>query len=61
MPGPPSRARSPRPVEYRDRQGHVWAVSSVAQLKVVTAAIDGPSHFLVIRFEREWEERFARS
>ena len=27
---------------------------------LVSASIDGPSHFLVIRFEREGEERFAR-
>ena len=60
MPGPRSRARIKRPVEYRDRQGRVWAVSNVARLKVVSAAIDGPNHFLVIRFEREGEERFAR-
>ena len=45
---------------YRDRKNRVWFVSEVAQLKVVSASIDGPNHFLVIRFEREGEERFAR-
>ena len=39
MPGPLSRARSQRPVEYRDREGRVWAVCNIAQLKVVSAAI----------------------
>jgi hypothetical protein len=38
----------------------VWYVSKVARVKLVSASIDGPSHFLVIRFEREGEERFAR-
>jgi bifunctional non-homologous end joining protein LigD len=38
----------------------VWYVSEVARLRLVSASIDGPSHFLVIRFEREGEERFAR-
>jgi bifunctional non-homologous end joining protein LigD len=38
----------------------VWYVSEVARLKLVSASIDGPSHFLVIRFERDGEERFAR-
>ena len=55
---PPTRAQ--RPIKYRDRQRRVWYVSEVARLKLVSAAIDGPSHFLVIRFEREGEERFAR-
>jgi hypothetical protein len=35
----------------------VW---EVARLKVVSPAIDGPNVALVIRFEREGEERFAR-
>ena len=55
---PPTRAQ--RPIQYRDRQRRVWYVSEVARLKLVSAAIDGPSHFLVIRFEREGEERFTR-
>ena len=54
------RTRAQRPIQYRDRQRRVWYVSEVARLKLVSAAIDGPSHFLVIRFEREGEERFAR-
>ncbi len=49
-----------RPIEYRDRQSRVWYVSEVARLKVVSASIDGPNLCLVIRFEREGEERFAR-
>jgi CelD/BcsL family acetyltransferase involved in cellulose biosynthesis len=49
-----------RPIEYRDRQDRVWSVSEVAVLKVVAPAIDGPNLCLVIRFEREGEERFAR-
>jgi hypothetical protein len=60
MPRPQSRARQQRPAEYRDRHGKVWHASEVAKLRVVAASIDGPSHFLVIRFEREGEERFAR-
>ena len=48
------------PIAYRDRQSRVWYVSEVARLKVVSAAIDGPNLCLVIRFEREGEERFAR-
>lgn len=59
MPGATSR-QHPRPIEYRDRQGRVWRASEVAQLKVVSPAIDGPNLCLVIRFEREGEERFAR-
>ena len=47
------------PTEYRDRQGRVWQASEVAQLRVVSPAIDGPNLCLVIRFEREGEERFA--
>jgi CelD/BcsL family acetyltransferase involved in cellulose biosynthesis len=54
------RTPTQRPIEYRDRQSRVWYVSEVAQLKVVSAAIDGPNLCLVIRFEREGEERFAR-
>jgi bifunctional non-homologous end joining protein LigD len=54
------RTRAQRPIQYRDRQRRVWYVSEVARLKLVSASIDGPSHFLVIRFEREGEERFAR-
>ena len=38
----------------------MWYVSEVARLQVVSAAIDGPNLCLVIRFEREGEERFAR-
>lgn len=49
-----------RPIEYRDRQGRVWHVSEVARLSVVSPAIDGPNLCLVIRFERDGEERFAR-
>jgi len=60
MPGPLSRARREQPVEYRDRKGRVWIASQVAQLKIVTPSIDGPNHFLVIRFEREGEKRFVR-
>ncbi len=48
------------PIAYRDRQSRVWYVSEVARLKVVSASIDGPNLCLVIRFEREGEERFAR-
>jgi len=49
-----------RRIEYRDHKDRVWYVSEVARLKVVSAAIDGPNVALVIRFEREGEERFAR-
>ena len=54
------RTRAPRPITYRDRQSRAWYVSEVARLKVVSPAIDGPNLALVIRFEREGEERFAR-
>jgi hypothetical protein len=54
------RTRTQPPVEYRDRQKRLWYASEVAQLKVVSASIDGPNLCLVIRFEREGEERFAR-
>ena len=60
MPGRLSRARRARPVEYRDRHGRVWIASAIARLDVVGPAIDGPNVCLVIRFEREGEERFAR-
>lgn len=60
MPGPLSRARMQRPIEYRDRQGRLWTVSEIAELKVVSPSIDGPNRCLVIRFEREGEARFAR-
>ena len=53
------RTRMQRPIAYRDRQSRVWYVSEVARLKVVSASIDGPNLCLVIRFEREGEERFA--
>jgi hypothetical protein len=59
MPDPAERADH-SPVEYRDARRRLWYVSEVAQMKVVSASIDGPSRFLVIRFEREGEERFAR-
>jgi bifunctional non-homologous end joining protein LigD len=52
--------RAHRPIQYRDRQRRVWYVSAVARLKLVSASIDGPNLALVIRFEREGEERFAR-
>jgi CelD/BcsL family acetyltransferase involved in cellulose biosynthesis len=45
---------------YRDPRGGVWYASEVARLRVVSPAIDGPNLCLVIRFEREGEERFAR-
>jgi hypothetical protein len=60
MPGPLSRERFERPVEYRDRQGRVWYATQVAALKIVTPSFDGPNRFLVIRFEREGEKRFVR-
>jgi hypothetical protein len=52
--------REQPPIRYRDRHQRAWYVSEVARVRVVSASIDGPSHFLVIRFEREGEERFAR-
>ena len=55
---PPTRMQ--RPIEYRDREKRIWYVSQVARLKVVSASIDGPNLCLVIRFQREGEERFAR-
>ena len=60
MPSHMPRTRTPRPIQYRDRDSRIWYVSEVARLKVVSAAIDGPNVALVIRFEREGEERFAR-
>jgi hypothetical protein len=48
------------PIQYLDRQDRVWSVSEVAVLKVVSPAIDGPNVALVIRFERQGEERLAR-
>jgi hypothetical protein len=54
------RTPTQQPIPYRDRQSRVWYVSEVARLKVVSASIDGPNLCLVIRFEREGEERFAR-
>ena len=54
-----SGSRTHPPLEYRDPRGRVWRASEVAQLRVVSPAIDGPNVCLVIRFEREGEERFA--
>ena len=59
MPRTSSRARAEPPIVYRDRQGRTWHAAEVAQLRVVSPAIDGPNLCLVIRFEREGEERFA--
>ena len=59
MPSHMPRTRTPRPIQYRDRDKRIWNVSEVAVLKVVSPAIDGPNLCLVIRFEREDEERFA--
>jgi len=52
--------RRHEPLQYRDGQDRVWSVSEVAALKVVSPAIDGPNLALVIRFEREGDERLAR-
>jgi hypothetical protein len=63
MPAIPSMVSRPHvepPSQYRDHRRRIWYVSEVARFKVVSAAIDGPNHVLVIRFEREGEERFAR-
>ena len=54
------RTHRQRPITYRDQHRRVWYVSEVAKLRVVSASIDGPNVALVIRFEREGEERFAR-
>ena len=59
MPASSSGTRGHQPIEYHDRQGHIWHAEEVAQLKVVSPSIDGPNLCLVIRFEREGEERFA--
>jgi len=59
MPDRTSRARAEPPIEYRDPKGRVWHATEVAQLRIVSPAIDGPNLCLVIRFEREGEERFA--
>lgn len=55
-----SRTHRQRPVQYQDRHGRVWHVAEVARLGVVTPSMDGPNPYLVIRFEREGEERFVR-
>jgi hypothetical protein len=60
MPGPQSGERQQRPIQYRDGQRRVWYISEVARLKVVPPSIDGPNLALVIRFESEGEQRFAR-
>jgi hypothetical protein len=49
-----------RPIEYRDQRSRIWSVTEIARLNVVSPSIDGPNLCLVIRFEREGEERFAR-
>ena len=59
MPGTSPKARTPQPITYRDRDGHVWLAVEIAHIRVVAPAIDGPNLCLVIRFEREGEERFA--
>jgi len=41
-------------------KGRIWHACEIAQLRVVLPSIDGPNLCLVIRFEREGEERFAR-
>ena len=58
QPSMPGTSQHPR-TEYRDALGRVWVASEVAQLRVVSPAIDGPNLCLVIRFERDGEERFA--
>ena len=52
--------RQQPPITHRDPQYRVWSVSAIGVLKVVSPAIDGPNVALVIRFEREGEERLAR-
>ena len=59
MPGPRSRERLKRRIEYRDREGRVWQASQVATFRAVSPSIDGPNLCLVIRFERDGEEIFA--
>jgi len=54
------RRHRQQPIQYRDLQDRVWSVSEIAALKVVSPALDGPNLALVIRFEREGEERLAR-
>ena len=56
MPG----ASAHPPIEYRDPTGRLWHASEVARVNVVAPSVDGPNLFLVIRFEREGEERFTR-
>src|SRR5687768_8946031 len=56
----PGTSEQRPPVEYRDAAGRLWHASEVAPVNVVEPSIDGPNHFLVIRFEREGEERFTR-
>src|SRR5687768_17979784 len=60
MPSRASPAPAHPPIVYRDPRGGVWYATEVAQLRVVSPAIDGPNLCLMIRFEREGEERFAR-
>lgn len=59
-PADSSHRREHRSIQYRDRQDRVWSVSEIAVLKVVSPAIDGPNVALVIRFQHEGQERFAR-
>lgn len=47
-------------IQYRNRQRRVGYVSEVARLRGGAASVDGPNLCLVIRFEREGDERFAR-
>src|SRR5687768_11269545 len=56
----PGTSEQRPPVEYRDAAGRLWHASEVARVDVVAPSVDGPNLFLVIRFEREGEERFAR-
>jgi len=59
MPARSRQAGRRPPIVYHDRNGGVWHASEAAQLRVVSPAMDGPNLCLVIRFEREGEERFA--
>ena len=59
MPNTSSEGRAHAPIEYRDAKGRVWRAAEVAQIRVVAPAVDGPNLCLVIRFEREGEERLA--
>ena len=54
------RTRTPRPIQYRDRDKRVWYVSEVARAQGRLARDRRAEPRLVIRFEREGEERFAR-